>query len=307
MQGLRWFLTIAATLVLTTTPDAPASAGDWPMWRYDAGRTAASPHALPDVLHLQWVRDFPKLKPAWENPLNRDLMQFDKVYEPVVLGKTLFIGSSGADKLIAFDTETGREKWAFYVDGPVRLPPVASDGKVYLVSDDGYLYCLDAKQGTLVWKFRGGPSDRKILGNSRLVSTWCARGGPVLKDGVIYFGAGIWPFMGVFIHALDAATGEVIWTNDSSGSMYLMQPHNSPAYGGVAPQGALVVSGDRLLVPCGRSVPACFDRHTGEFLYYRHADHNKTGGAFVCAVEIASSTTTGTRSPVCMMSRPVMY
>ena len=30
--------------------------------------------------------------------------------------------------------------------------------------------------GKLLWKFRGGPSDRKILGNERLISTWPARG-----------------------------------------------------------------------------------------------------------------------------------
>jgi len=257
---------------------------DWPMWRYDANRSASSPQKLPDELHLQWVREYPKLTQGWENPLNQDLMQFDKVYEPVVEGKTLFIGSSASDRMVALDTETGEEKWAFYVDGPVRLPPIASNGKVYFVSDDGYLYCVDAGQGTLIWKFRGGPSDGKILGNERIVSTWPARGGPVLKDGIIYFAAGIWPFMGIFIYALDAETGEVIWENDATGSIYMLQPHNSPSYAGVAPQGTFVVAGDKLLVPCGRSVPACFDRRTGELLYYHLARYNKTGGAFVCAL-----------------------
>ncbi len=257
---------------------------DWPMWRYDANRSAESPQRLPRKLYLQWVREYPALEQAWENPLNQDLMQFDKVYEPVVQGKTLFMGSSASDRLVALDTETGEEKWAFYVDGPVRFPPVASKGKVYFVSDDGYLYCVDAKQGNLVWKFRGGPSDRKILGNSRLISTWPARGGPVLKDGIIYFGAGIWPFMGVFIYALDAETGELVWENDSTGPIYMKQPHNSPSYAGVAPQGTLVIAGDKLLVPCGRSVPACFDRKTGELLYYHLSEYNKTGGAFVSAL-----------------------
>ena len=127
---------------------------DWPMWRYDANRSAASPQKLPDDLYLQWVREYPKLDQAWENPLNQDLMQFDKVYEPVVMGKTLFVGSSSSDRMVALDTDTGEEKWSFYVDGPVRFPPVASDGKVYFVSDDGYLYCLDAVQGKLVGLIR---------------------------------------------------------------------------------------------------------------------------------------------------------
>jgi len=257
---------------------------DWPMWRYDANRSASSPQKLPDKLYLQWMREYPKLTQAWENPLNQDLMQFDKVYEPVVHGKTLFIGSNASDKVVALNTETGEEKWAFYVDGPVRFPPVAANGKVYFVSDDGHLYCVDANQGKLIWKFRGGPSDKKILGNERLISNWPARGGPVLKDGIIYFAAGIWPFMGVFIYALDAETGKVVWENDSTGSMYMLQPHNSPSYAGVAPQGNFVIAGDKLLIPCGRSMPACFDRHTGEFLYYHLARYNKTGGAFVSAL-----------------------
>ena len=57
--------------------------------------------------------------------------------------------------------------------------------------------------GRLVWKFRGGPTNRNVLRNERLISTWPVRGGPVLLDGTIYFSAGIWPFMGTFIYALD--------------------------------------------------------------------------------------------------------
>ncbi len=274
VAGIGWFLNY---LINRYSPR------DWPTWRYDTMRSASSPQRLPDKLHLQWVREYPKLTQAWENPLNQDLMQFDKVYEPIVHGKTMFIGSNASDRMIALDTETGEEKWALYVGGPVRFPPVAADGKVYFVSDDGHLYCVDAEQGKIIWKFRGGPSDRKILGNERIISTWPARGGPVLKDDTVYFAAGIWPFMGTFIYALDAETGKVVWENDSTGPIYMKQPHNSPSYAGVAPQGTLVISGDKLLIPCGRSAPACFDRHTGELLYYQLSQHNKTGGAFVCA------------------------
>jgi len=31
-------------------------AADWPMWRYDASRTASSPEVLPSELHLEWER-----------------------------------------------------------------------------------------------------------------------------------------------------------------------------------------------------------------------------------------------------------
>ena len=89
----------------------------------------------------------------------------------------MFVGSTVNDSVAAYDTESGDELWRFYTDGPVRFAPVADNGRVYAVSDDGYLYCLDAAAGTLVWKVNGGPSERRIIGNDRLVSTWPARGG----------------------------------------------------------------------------------------------------------------------------------
>ena len=84
--------------------------------------------------------------------------------------------------------------------------------------------------------------------------------------------------MGVFIHALDARTGKLRWTSDGDGSLYHKQPHNAEAFAGVAPQGHLVVIGDKLLVPGGRSVPACYDRRTGKLLYFRLAENGKRGG-----------------------------
>jgi outer membrane protein assembly factor BamB len=84
--------------------------------------------------------------------------------------------------------------------------------------------------------------------------------------------------MGVFLHALDARTGEVRWTNDGDGSIYIKQPHNSDSFAGVAPQGPLVAIGEKLLIPGGRSVPACYDRHDGRLLYYALAENGKRGG-----------------------------
>ncbi|HUU29022.1 MAG TPA: PQQ-binding-like beta-propeller repeat protein [archaeon] len=258
-------------------------ASDWPMWRCDAGRTAVSPDNLPSEMNLLWERQYTRREPVWDDPLNRDLMPYDKVFEPVVLGKRMFVPFNDSDKLMALDTETGEEIWAFYTDGPVRFPPVAWKGSVYFTSDDGCLYCVDAASGSLVWKFRGGPSDNKIIGNKRLISTWPARGGPVIRDSTVYFAASIWPFMGTFIYALDAGTGRVVWVNDRTGSRYTYQPHNSPSFAGVAPQGALAATEYGLIVPGGRSVPACFERASGKQLYYHLAAYGKTGGSFVCA------------------------
>ncbi len=256
-------------------PDAPSA--DWPMWRYDAGRSAASPVSLPAELHLHWVRDLPKPAPAWSEEQYK--LQFDRSYEPVVMGRQIFVPSMVSDKVTAYDTDTGEQNWQFFCDGPVRFAPIAWQGRVYCASDDGCLYCLDAKKGELVWKFSLAPSERKVFGNGRLISAWPARGGPVLQDGRIYCSASIWPFMGVFIYALDAATGKIVWENSGSGATYFPQPHNSPAFSGVAPQGYLAAGADKLLVT-SRTVPACFDLKTGELLYYRLSEttYGKTVG-----------------------------
>ncbi|MCX5643997.1 MAG: PQQ-binding-like beta-propeller repeat protein [Phycisphaerae bacterium] len=258
-------------------PTASPPSTDWPMWRYDAGRTAASPAPLPATLHLAWVRELPKPAPAWSEEQYK--LQFDRSYEPVVMGKQIFVPSMVSDKIVAYDTDTGKQNWQFFCEGPVRFAPIAREGRVYFVSDDGCLYCLDAKEGGLVWRFHLAPSNRKVFGNGRLISAWPARGGPVLRDGKIYCAASIWPFMGVFIYALDATTGRVVWENSGAGAMYLPQPHSSPAFAGVAPQGYMAVSADKLLAT-SRTVPACFDLKTGELLYYRLSDntYGKTVG-----------------------------
>ena len=267
-------------LVVLLTLIPAAQSADWPMWRCDPLRTAVTSQELPEELHLQWVRELPALEPAW---LDEPRMQFDATYQPVVAGKTMFVASPRTDSVCAYDTETGAAKWRFFAGGPVRFAPLVRQGKVYFPSDDGHLYCLSASDGTLVWRFRGAPSDRMLLGNKRLISAWPVRGAPVLVDSTIYFAAGIWPFMGIFIYALDAETGQVVWENDGSGCIYIDQPHDSPAFGGVAPQGHLVAVGDKLLLPGGRSAPACYDRRTGRFLYYELAASKHWGSSHVSA------------------------
>ncbi len=262
----------------------PIRSEDWPMWRRDPNRTGSSGENLPAELALRWTRTHAPRVQVWDDPLNNDLMTYDRVLEPIVAGKRMFIGFNDSDKLLALDMETGRELWRFYAGGPIRLAPVAWQERVYFTSDDGHLYCVSAEDGSLCWKFRGAPSERKALGNRRLISAWPARGGPVIRDGTIYFSASIWPFMGTFLYALDAATGRIVWVNDGTGAQYIKQPHSAPAFAGVAPQGALVATDKYLVVPGGRSVPAVFDRRTGNLVYFHINDGGKgTGGSFVVA------------------------
>ena len=243
---------------------------DWPQWRFDAGRGAVTTAKLPKQLHLMWTRQLPAPRPAW--PASQPWLRFDESYTPVAAGKMLYVPSMVDDSVTAYDTESGKQRWRFYTDGPVRFAPIAAGGNVFFGSDDGHLYCVDGKDGTLKWRFRGGPSDRKVLGNERLISTWPVRGGPVLQGGTIYFTAGIWPFMGIFVHGIDAVTGEALWTNSGEGATYTTQPHGSPAFAGLAPRGHLVATNDTLVVPGGRTQPGCYELATGKFRDFQFGD-----------------------------------
>ncbi|MDD4788662.1 MAG: PQQ-binding-like beta-propeller repeat protein, partial [Pirellulales bacterium] len=149
---------------------AGSLAGDWPMWRYDAGHTAAAPHDLPGELRLEWVRQYPPRQPVWDDPLNQDMMPYDRIFEPVVAAGRMFLAFNEADKVVALDARDGSELWTFFTDGPVRFSPVVYEDAVLVASDDGCLYCLSAADGGLRWRFRGGPSERKIIGNGRVIS-----------------------------------------------------------------------------------------------------------------------------------------
>ncbi|MCS7468097.1 PQQ-binding-like beta-propeller repeat protein [Stieleria sp. ICT_E10.1] len=281
-RRLANYVSHLALLTLLSSP--VVAADDWPMWRYDATRSAASPNELDSELNLVWQKQFSARTQAWDDPLNLDLMTYDRVFEPIVIDGRLIVGFNDRDKVVAMDTDTGQQLWTFYTEAPVRMPPVGSAGQVYFTSDDGCLYCVDAADGALQWKFNGAPNAQHAIGNRRLTSAWPARGGPVVRDDTVYFAASIWPFMGTFIYALDAQTGEVRWVNDRTGSQYIKQPHSAPSFAGVAPQGALVATESLLIVPGGRSVPAVFGRDDGEMRYFElNAGGKGTGGSFVAA------------------------
>ena len=253
-------------------------AADWPMFRADASRTGYCPDPLPEDLELLWTyRSRTVPAPAWPDSSR---ITFDFAFQPIIVGSAVIFGSSSEDKVVAIDAHSGKPRWTFFTGGPVRFAPAAWRDRIFVAGDDGYLYAIKIEDGSLLWKHRGGPNDRMCLGNERMISRWPARGGPVVAGDIVYYAAGIWPSDGIFLHALDARMGRVLWTNDSTGRMYMAQPHGGAnAHSGVAPQGYLLATDERLFVPTGRAVPAAFRRSNGEFEYYRLQQNGSIGGA----------------------------
>ncbi len=218
-------------------------------------------------------------------------MNFDLVQHPIILGQTVAFGTSADDRVIALEADTGRVRWQFTASrsGPVRLDGVARSavrGQRRRLA----LRPVDRRRSRPLAISRWTGRPQHCLGNERLISRWPIRGGPVVLDDVVYFTAGIWPTDGVFLHALRAATGEVLWTNDRAGDIEIGQPHGgATARSGVAPQGYLLADEERIYVPTGRAVPAVFRRNDGELLYYHLQQNHTIGGSRAMLVDRFSS------------------
>jgi outer membrane protein assembly factor BamB len=246
-----------------------ARGSDWPMEGANPQRSSSTDASLPGDLQLHWTIALPPLQPAWPD---QNRLKDDAVYHPIIVGARMIVASPLDDSVAAYDVASGALAWRFFTGGPVRVTPAADHkGHLFFGSDDGYLYALDPATGRLLWKFKAAPRTRPILGNGRMIDTWAARGGPVVDGGKVYFAGGVWPFMGIFLHCLDAQSGAVIWSNSGDGAAFITQPHGDPSFSGTAPQGSMAISGDRLLVPNGRSVPAVYDRKTGKLLQFNLA------------------------------------
>lgn len=271
---MRTYISALIVLVASVTL---ARAADWTTWRADSARSGYTADAVPEEPVLRWSW-YPRHAPnrAWPRD---ERMNFDQVHHVVVSGGLVCFGGSADGSVRALDAKTGALKWTFFTGGPVRFAPVVWKDRLFVVSDDGFLHCLKLQDGSLVKRWRGGPREDRVLGNSHMISKWPARGGPVIHDGLLYWGAGIWQSEGVFIRALNPDTGEAVWTNDQSGGIDMPQPHGGAnAKSGVTAQGYLLANDERLFVPTGRAVPAAFRRSNGEFEYYRLQQNSQRGG-----------------------------
>ncbi|MBT3379794.1 MAG: PQQ-binding-like beta-propeller repeat protein [Lentisphaerae bacterium] len=278
---------LASMLASMLFPVLVAPAADWPTYRGDAARSGGTTEELAFPLGSLWhYASSQPPRPAWPDPRKEmHRLDFDFAPQPVMAAGLVFFGSSADDTVRAIEARTGRLRWRFTAAGPIRFSPFFYRGNLHVVSDDGWAYCLDAESGRVMWKHHGAPNDGMLLGNGRMISRWPLRSGPVVMDGIVYVSAGMWPSQGVYLYALDAETGERKWTNNSSGTMFIDQPHGTAsAFTGVSPQGYMLGSPEALLVPTGRSVPAAFDLQTGRLKYYYPSGNKYNGGTWACIV-----------------------
>ncbi len=92
---------------------------------------------------------------------------------------------------------TNQLRWNYTTGGYVFSSSAVVDGKVYVGSSDGRVYCLDAATGTQVWNYTTG--------------NWVVSS-PAVVDGKVYVGS-----HDDRIYCLDAATGAQVWNYTTGG------------------------------------------------------------------------------------------
>jgi hypothetical protein len=159
------------------------------------------------------------------------------------------------------DAATGRQRWSYVTDAPVRFAPAIWKDRAFAVSDDGYLYCLSLADGPMIHR-GGGRTDDFVLGNSRMVSRWPpAAARSFARESFIR--AGIWQ-SGAFTSTpstpnRDARFGRTTRRAKSTCRSCTALKARWPRAASRA-QGYLVATADELLVPTGRAVPAAFSQ-----------------------------------------------
>nr|MCU0980024.1 PQQ-binding-like beta-propeller repeat protein [Pirellulaceae bacterium] len=149
------------------------SSDDWPTYRHDEMRTGATKAQLPDELALLWrVKIGARLTPP--------IAVGDSV---IAVGDSVFVASTEDHHVLCLDARHGAKRWEFAAGGRVDSPPTYHQGTLLFGCADGWVYCLNAADGGLVWRFRAAPGERLIGADGQLESAWPVHGSVLVQHG----------------------------------------------------------------------------------------------------------------------------
>jgi outer membrane protein assembly factor BamB len=139
-------------------------------WRKSLGRCAASsPTIGRGVVYQSYMHRVECLQDqagadgflvAWDADTGRERWRFNSApieSSPLLHGKRLFVGTWDHN-VYAINAENGRKIWSFEADNQVNTSAVYWKGRIFIGSDGGTLYALSAKSGRLLWS-RSEPSE----------------------------------------------------------------------------------------------------------------------------------------------------
>ncbi len=182
-----------------------ASPSEWPTFRHDAARSNHARTTVPGELKRAW-----RTKIAGDSHPGSTIA--DKISQPVVAGGRVFLTAVNQHTVLALDEATGETLWRFTAGGRVDSAPTIYKGTAIFGCNDGWVYCLRADDGVLVWRFRAAPQDARICAFEQVESAWPVPGNVLVVDDTAYFVAGRSIFLdgGLRIYRLNAVTGELL-------------------------------------------------------------------------------------------------
>lgn len=182
--------------------EVAAKKSDWPTFRHDSKRSGYSGEGLPE-----------EMSKAWQNNLGGRLSAL------TIAGGRVYVAQIDQHTVHGLDEKTGDLKWSYTTGGRVDSPPTYWQGRVVFGSADGWVYCLRANDGALIWRYRAAPQDQRVMAFEQVESVWPVHGSVLIQDGTATFVAGRSTFLdgGLRLIKLDVASGkklmEKIWDN----------------------------------------------------------------------------------------------
>ena len=194
---------------------AGSAADDWPCYRHDEWRSGSTVSAAPEELKTLWSVDLgggdlsgPIVEDWLENPFVKG-----PVTSPVVSGNRVVVARPDAHEVVAMDADSGSVAWRFTANGRVDTAPTLHRGLCLFGTKSGWVYCLRADDGRMVWRLRAAPLEERIVAYGQLESPWPVPGSVLVVDEVAYFAAGRQSLAdgGILIFAAHPASGKVEW------------------------------------------------------------------------------------------------
>ncbi|MCP4450665.1 MAG: PQQ-binding-like beta-propeller repeat protein, partial [Planctomycetes bacterium] len=140
---------------------------------------------------LAW-NEYPAPQDLWQNLYrNKPRLSSDRAFHMVVGSGRLYYGSSSNDKILCRSIEDGRVLWTHITGGPIRFAPTLYEDRVYVGSDDGTVYCLNASTGTEIWTHQPDFAREKMMIYNRLCSVCPIRTSVLIDQGIAYWSAGL--------------------------------------------------------------------------------------------------------------------
>lgn len=167
---------------------------------------------------------------------------FTDATEPVKTDSGLSLVARIHEHRLEARDDAGKLRWAFVAGGRISQAPLVHDGRVMFACHDGWIYCLNAADGALLWRYLVAPYERQMLAYGQLESSWPVYG-LTLHQGLVCGSGGLHLEIGggVVVVGLDPKTGQPAWrrTLRKNAAPVATNPATGKATAPVVPQGFL--------------------------------------------------------------------